>query len=679
MTLLGQVSGAMLFAMLAFGPAGAAGLAPPPAVTFPELDPAFSAVREQAFELTKSGTAADVRPLLAEYERLVRDKHGDESREYLDMLIDSAALASLADDVDEALSRSRRAVAIARLNAVSFLAYNSFLDVRVRIEDQQSAFRQFVGLASFFRDRVPDPAALDDEAFRVMQMATLDRTALVWWSRHAAPSLGDDELSQRVRFLFWMADMAEPVRRMAEKAGRLLPDFQAAGLVTPDDIAYANNLIDLVNTLPATIGVPTVELADHALPAISGLAEVKARLGPHDAYVAFFGDENGWMHVFAVTERGHLFVPLDIIAANLFEAVPQLRAHMGVPAARSAVAIAPARDDARMLADAHALYRDLFGPIETIIASRTRLFISADADLVKFPFEALVTRAPDAGTTPASAEWLVRRHAIALLPALPALMSETAAAGGDPPSLLAYADPDYAALAGTDLDRYATADISKLEPLPESASEAQRIAATFGAGRSALRLAGEATEPHLLEDSLSGLMEKADVLLFATHGLLPGETEETLQPSLALTPHPGLRAPNLFGDLPGFIESDGMLTATEISGLKTRARLVILSACNTATGSDRDLEGYSGLARGFLAAGARGVLVTHWPVNSEAAVKLTTGLFAQQSGLVSERLREAALALIAAGGESAHPRYWAPFSYYGDPWTELGVRPAATP
>lgn len=679
MKLWGHVLPALLLAVLAFGPAGAAALTPPSAATFPALDPAFSGVRQQAFDLAGSGPAEIVRPLLARYERLVGAAHGEHSREFLDMLIDSAALAMIADDADEALARSRRAVAIARLNAVSFLAYSSYLDVRIRIGDQQSAFRQFVGLASHFHDRVPDPAALDDEAFRVMQMAALDRSALVWWSRHAGPRLGDDELSGRVRLVFWMADMAEPVRLMAEKAGHLLPDLIAAGLVTQDHIDHADRLIDMVNGFPEAIGPPTLERADRALPAISSLSEVKARLGPRDAYVAFFGDENGSMHVFAVTDRGHLFVPLDIIAAQLFDAVPLLRAHMGVPAARSAMAIAPARDDARMLADAHALYRDLFGPVEKIIGSRTRLFISADAELVKFPFEALVVRKPDAGTTPATAEWMVRRHAIALLPALPALMAAPAADVDGPPSLLAYADPDYAALAGTVHDRHATADVSKLEPLPESASEAQRIAAAFGAGRATLRLGDAATEPRLLEDSLSGVLEQADVLLFATHGLLPGETEETLQPSLALTPHPGLRVPNLLSGLPGFIESDGMLTATEISGLKTNARLVILSACNTATGGDRDLEGYSGLARGFIAAGARGVLVTHWPVNSEAAVKLTTGLFAQDFGLVSERLRQAALALIAEGGESAHPRYWAPFSYYGDPWTEIRLRPAPTP
>jgi len=51
---------------------------------------------------------------------------------------------------------------------------------------------------------------------------------------------------------------------------------------------------------------------------------------------------------------------------------------------------------------------------------------------------------------------------------------------------------------------------------------------------------------------------------------------------------------------------------------------VILSACNTAAGSATSAEAHSGLARAFIHAGPRVLLVSHWEVYSDATVKLIT-------------------------------------------------------
>src|SRR5208337_2682602 len=70
---------------------------------------------------------------------------------------------------------------------------------------------------------------------------------------------------------------------------------------------------------------------------------------------------------------------------------------------------------------------------------------------------------------------------------------------------------------------------------------------------------------------------------------------------------------------------DGYLTASEIAALKLDADWVILSACNTAAGGAEGAEALSGLARAFLYAQARALLVSHWEVDSDATVKLITG------------------------------------------------------
>ena len=49
--------------------------------------------------------------------------------------------------------------------------------------------------------------------------------------------------------------------------------------------------------------------------------------------------------------------------------------------------------------------------------------------------------------------------------------------------------------------------------------------------------------------------------------------------------------------------------------LKLDADMVVLSACNTASGDKPGAEALSGLARAFFYAGARSLIVSHWPVN----------------------------------------------------------------
>ena len=106
----------------------------------------------------------------------------------------------------------------------------------------------------------------------------------------------------------------------------------------------------------------------------------------------------------------------------------------------------------------------------------------------------------------------------------------------------------------------------------------------------------------------------------------------------------------------------------------------MLSACNTGAADGRGAEAISGLGRAFFYAGARALLVSNWPVHSEATRALTTTLFtfdADDAGRSrAELLRLAELELADAGtyrdasGRElfayAHPLFWAPFSVVGD-------------
>ena len=119
-------------------------------------------------------------------------------------------------------------------------------------------------------------------------------------------------------------------------------------------------------------------------------------------------------------------------------------------------------------------------------------------------------------------------------------------------------------------------------------------------------------------------------------------------------------------------DDDGLLTASEIAQLKLNADWVVLSACNTIAGDKPGAEALSGLARAFMYAGARSLLVSHWAVDSKAAKRLTTATFdilsAEPTFGRAQALRRAMMRYLHDKSDpwNAYPAYWAPFVVVGE-------------
>ncbi|MGH1349192.1 MAG: CHAT domain-containing protein [Methyloligellaceae bacterium] len=197
--------------------------------------------------------------------------------------------------------------------------------------------------------------------------------------------------------------------------------------------------------------------------------------------------------------------------------------------------------------------------------------------------------------------------------------------------------------------------------MPETEDELYTVARYLGAPKEMVRVARQATEADVKKQKL----DQYQVVYFATHGLVAGDLEKIgsrfAEPALALT------IPSRASKL-----DDGLLTASEIAKLKLNADWVILSACNTAIDGRPESEALSGLSKAFLYAGSRALLVSHWPVYSDAAVTLTTRLFRElkDNSKVdkAEALRLSMLALMNDESDeiNPYPGSWAPFIVVGD-------------
>jgi CHAT domain-containing protein len=110
-----------------------------------------------------------------------------------------------------------------------------------------------------------------------------------------------------------------------------------------------------------------------------------------------------------------------------------------------------------------------------------------------------------------------------------------------------------------------------------------------------------------------------------------------------------------------------LLYARDVYGLQLSADLVVLSACETATGQYRVGDGVIGLTRAFTCAGARNIMASQWAVN-DASTRALMELLYDEIGRGLPYNRALALAkrkFLQRHKQNAHPFFWAGFVLNG--------------
>jgi CHAT domain-containing protein len=365
-------------------------------------------------------------------------------------------------------------------------------------------------------------------------------------------------------------------------------------------------------------------------PEFASLAAVRSSLAPNEAFLSFQiglwetyeGDDGGGSWLIAVTKERTTVHRLPD-RTRLSSVIPVFAGLLKAGEGREAAAAVRLYDE--LLSEA----------IASLPLQITRLIIAPDGALHHLPFESL-------RVTPKSPP-LVAKYEFVHVPSATLWRHwRTSARDASAGRLLTFADP---AVEG---------GVDRFRRLPHARAESRAIERSV---RDSRALVGAAASEHALKTTDPA---SYDVLHFAAHAV----ADET---------HPERSAVLLAS---GDSNEDGWLQAREIEGLGLDGRIVVLSACETASGAVQSGEGVLSLARAFFEAGAHAVVGSRWPLRDADAAVLFDAFYRQlaRGASLSEALKITQDEARAAGRPAAA---WAGLVLLGngDLRPLLGVQP----
>ena len=125
---------------------------------------------------------------------------------------------------------------------------------------------------------------------------------------------------------------------------------------------------------------------------------------------------------------------------------------------------------------------------------------------------------------------------------------------------------------------------------------------------------------------------------------------------------------------PNLGETDFIMTMKDVLRAQIPARLVVLSCCHSAHGEIK-AEGVVGIARAFLGAGARSVLVSLWAIDDKATLEFMKNFYKHLlEGKSASKALNQAMNCMRESEEFSDVKHWAPFVLIGDDVTvEFGA------
>lgn len=313
--------------------------------------------------------------------------------------------------------------------------------------------------------------------------------------------------------------------------------------------------------------------------------------------------------VWTITRSGVQWKELRLPAAELAQKIESYR-----------TAVLAQASPAELQVAARELY-DLLIPANLDPAKQ--VCIVADGVLHRLPFAALVSP---------TGKFLVEEYALSYAPSASVLVvaSDNAAKRKTTAdeSILAFGNPEF--------DR---SDEPNLPELPSAEDEVRTVAQRYR--RPQVFVSAAATKAQFVDH-----FADFEVIHFAGHFVVNSSSPRNSK----------------------LLFAGGVVRSADLAAYKLpRAKLVVLSACETGFERFNKSEGAIGAARSFLALGAPLVLASQWKVDSEPTKDLMIAFHRQrkEAGLTAaESLRRAQLEMLRRDATSA-PFFWAAFTLFG--------------
>jgi CHAT domain-containing protein len=479
--------------------------------------------------------------------------------------------------------------------------------------------------------------------------------------------------------------LIEKERELSEtintKAQRQVELFMAKRNAESDQIC--KELDDLVAELTLTrdkIRQANPRAASLNVPELLTLDDVQRRLLDNDTILLEYvlGDERSYVWV---ATRSSLFsyeLPprkeIETAARKLHELIASRQMIYGEPV--STRAERQSKADAQIPSQTDLLSKLILGPLAGKLEKK-RLLVVADGALQYVPFQMLT--APETG-------YLVQKYEIVNLPSASTLaLLQSTAANRKPAvkSVAVLADPVFE----VDDPRVASNIKNIKRPRSNDVHLAVRDAGVSPDGVQIPRLIASAAEADGIiaaapwytafkavgfdanrEIVLGSQLANYRIIHFATHGLINSERPELSGIVLSLFDSEGQ-------------PQNGFLRLHDIYSLHLPADLVVLSACSTGLGKDVRGEGLIGLTRGFMYAGASGVIASLWKVDDDATAELMKHFYEAlfQKGMAPAAALRYAQLTLAQNKRWESPYYWAGFVIQGQySETEKFIEPFPT-
>ena len=371
-----------------------------------------------------------------------------------------------------------------------------------------------------------------------------------------------------------------------------------------------------------------------------GLKDIPKIIGQNGNYINYVMSDTV-LYIFIVNNRNQqlLALPVD---SSFFNDIKQFRSLLSMPL--------PSENATLKFKEfqtvGYRLYKILIDPVRSYLISN-KLFISSDNILSYLPFETIPTSTvPGEGIRYKELSYLMNDFDISYTYSATFMAESEKKEYSRSNRLIAFA-PDYPE--PIDIQSALSSrqgGMGILNDLPFARQEAKFVSDITGG---TLFENSEAKESVYKKEA-----GKYDIIHLAMHTLL--NDKDPMHSTL------------IFSQRNDSTE-DGYLKTFEIYGIPLKAKMVVLSSCNTGTGQLYSGEGILSLARGFIYSGSQSVIMSMWEIEDKSGTEIVKMFYKnlKKGYTKSVALKRARIVFLKNADQlRSHPYFWSALVVYGN-------------